>query len=319
MSFRRCPDTEPVPVCQWQTGERLTQATCELGKTPGGLVGQDVLRVRRLRKTVRSYAEQIEQSNQAIGSKRQRARMFFVTLTYRDEAPWARRHIADFVQRVRVWAKRKGWRLPYVWCAEMHEKRFVRTGIQKPHFHLLFWLPSGLTMPKPDKRGWWPHGHTSVERARTVGYLVKYTSKSDIPEGCTFPQGMRIYGMGGLDDEGKGVHRHQMLPAWIRERVRFGETVKRCEGGVFVPSTGEWFQCPYEVAVVCVQGRWKLRIAKREETEMHYSNRYGQTWEVEPGHVLQRIIDAHDYREREIRWAICMETADEMAAERGSE
>lgn len=117
----------------------------ELGEleTPGdlcsrGLLPVSLLRVRKLRRTIRSYAETIEAENKASTGKRTaRLRMWFVTLTYRDGAPWQRSDIRDYLQRVRVWARRHGFKLQYVWCGEMHEKRFQRTGVAKPHYHIL--------------------------------------------------------------------------------------------------------------------------------------------------------------------------------------
>lgn len=307
------PQEIPVPQPVFQSREMGRGDTGSQDSRSVASVTTDVLRVRRLRKTVRSYAEQLETSQRANPSKRKRQRLHFVTLTYRDGSPWSPRHIAEFLQRVRVWARRHGHRLAYVWCAEMHVKRFIRTGVQKPHYHVLIWLPPNLSLPRPDTRGWWPHGHTNCLRARSVGYLVKYTSKSHVPDGLAFPHGMRIFGCGGLDEDGKQVHRYTMAPAWVRERVPFGERWVRIDGGVFRPSTGEWWQCPYSVAVVRRGKRWRLEITPRMPVHTHYSNLLGQTWEIEPRiDGLEAILEAMRFREQEARWELCMEVADEL-------
>ena len=65
----------------------------------------------------------------------------------------------------------KGIFIHYVWVLELTKRG-------RPHYHVLFWLPRGISMPKADKQGWWRHGMTNTVPARSpVGYLCKYTSK----------------------------------------------------------------------------------------------------------------------------------------------
>lgn len=232
----------------------------------GGFVTMQRLRIRRLRKTVRSYAEKIEATNKAsTGSKAKRYRMTMLTLTYRDDARWEPRDVTDFLQRVRQWCRRRGFKMRYVWVAEMQEERAAKFGVQKPHFHLLIWVPRHFTLPKPDKQGWWTKGSTKVESARSVGYLAKYTSKGHMPEDCEFPAGMRIYGNGGLDGDDLSFHRHEMKPAWVREFVPMGTPWKRVGGGVKRLDNFEWKANPYVVQLDWRDGSWGLHIIKRRQ------------------------------------------------------
>ena len=94
-----------------------------------------------------------------------------VTLTYRDDVDWSPRQVSNYLKCVREWARRKGIFIHYVWVLELTKRG-------RPHYHVLFWLPKGVSMPKADKQGWWKHGMTRSEWAYSpVGYLCKYTSK----------------------------------------------------------------------------------------------------------------------------------------------
>ena len=114
----------------------------------------------------------------------------FLTLTYRLGTDWQPRHVTG-ASRIRHWVQHRGVRFRYVWVAEQHKSGRV-------HYHAIVWLLRGLTMPKPDKQGWWPHGFTNVQWARKgIAYLVKYATKtatSSVP----FPRGCRSHGHGGL-------------------------------------------------------------------------------------------------------------------------
>lgn len=279
-----------------------------------------VLRVRRLRRVVKSYAEQLEASNR-LRQERRRWRMWFLTLTYRDGEPWEPNDVRAFIQRIRVWAKRQGVeRLPYLWVMELHEKRFQRTGICKPHYHVLIWLPPALSMPKPDKRGWWRKGHTNRQRARTVGYLLKYTSKAHQCDGMAYPAACRVYGCGGIDEEGRKVHQHVIKPAWIRERIPMGEPWRRVEGGVLRCRTGEWWECPYVTLPVWHGGEWAVHVVERSgdlgyvtvtgETNIATEREFtfaAQLW------IRQARWELQQQEIREESWRELLANADEIA------
>jgi hypothetical protein len=171
----------------------------------------------------------------------------FITFTYRLGVDWQPRHLTECLKRKRHWVERRGVRFRYVWVAEQHKSGRV-------HYHAIVWLPRGLTMPKPDKHGWWPHGFTNVQWARKgIGYLVKYATKtaaSVVP----FPRGCRLHGHGGLD-RGRRVYRSWwMLPKYQRERCEPQDRVARARGGGWRSIvTGEWWE-----AVAYGAGGWSL-------------------------------------------------------------
>lgn len=178
-----------------------------------------------------------------------------VTLTYREVDGWHAQHVKRFLDHVRKWMHRRhGGALRYTWVAELQQRGAV-------HYHVLVWLPRGLTMPMPDKQGWWTHGVTRVEWARNpVGYMVKYATKF---QGRTdFPKGLRLHGSGGFEAEGRDWRHWQALPGWLRGQVGVGHRVARPLGGGFVlRSTGEVIRSPWRCSVsrgvVSVRELWR--------------------------------------------------------------
>ena len=171
---------------------------------------------------------------------------WFVTLTYAGADEWQPGHISRAVKRFRNWCRSKGIDCRFTWVAEIQGKRHERTGDAVVHYHLLAWLPVGVTMPQWDrptpKRGgmrppFWVHGMTNTERATSgVGYLMKYLSK--LGELTRFPKGLRLYGIGGLNKDGRDVRSWFNLPQWAKQAYGVGDLV-RCVGGLAVRSTGE--------------------------------------------------------------------------------
>lgn len=163
-----------------------------------------------------------------------------VTLTYAPQHNWAPGQISGVIRHIRQYLKRKGIELRHAWVLE-----FTKKG--RPHFHLLLWLPLGITLPKPDKRGWWRYGMTKIEWARNaVGYIAKYASKGDSlvqPE-----KGARMHGNGGVTGEALLEQRWWKLPAWAREITLHADACRRrVGGGLLLPHTGEILQSPWEV------------------------------------------------------------------------
>ena len=172
------------------------------------------------------------QEQYAKGGFRRRAAM--LTLTYRPGTDWGPRHVSQLLQHVRHWLARRSHRLSYVWVAELQKRGAV-------HFHVIVWLPKGLTLPKPDKQGWWPHGMSNVGWARkAVGYLAKYASKLD---GTThFPKHLRLHGRGGLEETRRRTVAWWLLPRFVREAFpAVGTRVQRAPGGGWCDvDTGHW-------------------------------------------------------------------------------
>lgn len=180
---------------------------------------------------------------------------WFVTLTYAAANAWIPRHVSKAVQGFRNWCESKGVPCRYTWVAEIQPKRLERTGEAVVHYHLLAWLPVGRSMPKWDmttrkargglRPAFWQHGLTNTEKAFSgVGYLMKYLSK--LGELTIFPDGLRLYGIGGLTSQGRAVRRWYNLPAWVKLVAGVGDVCK--VGNAYVMrETGEVLETPYKV------------------------------------------------------------------------
>jgi len=189
-------------------------------------------RVFRLRKSVMTAARLINDrtSIPANNPHGWRYRPFMITLTYRDGVEWRSEHISKFLDAMQAWAVRQtGSRFPYLWVMELTKKG-------RPHFHVLIWAPARLTIPKPDKRGWWKHGSRSagsrVERVRnSVGYVAKYASKFASKD-AEFPPNARIHGVGGITAWERRVVAWWKMPKDLRDDKGEGVNLwHRCPGG----------------------------------------------------------------------------------------
>ena len=178
---------------------------------------------------------------------------WFVTLTYAKADAWAPSHISEGIRAWRYWCKRRGVKCRYTWVAEIQPQRAARTGAEVVHYHLMAWLPVGVSMPKWDlpqsgRVPFWMHGMTNTEPARAgIGYLMKYLSK--LGEFTHFPKGLRLYGIGGLDEQARNVRTWLNLPQWAKCASGVGD-LKRFSGGFVVRATGEILKSPYRVSIV---------------------------------------------------------------------
>lgn len=202
------------------------------------LLNPQQIRLRRLRRAVVT-ASRLQQET-LTGSK-VRFRVAMLTLTYAECDAWRPQHIKELLRHLRQYLKRRGHAFRYVWVAELQERGAV-------HYHVVIWLPRGVTLPKPDKRGWWCHGSTRIEWARKpVSYLAKYASKVQ-SKGGEMPSGARLYGIGGLDRQDRYERAWWMLPKYIREHSpepRDNGPAKRAKGGGWLTPFGEWFPSRY--------------------------------------------------------------------------
>jgi len=198
-------------------------------------------RLARLRKNVGASAR-LHAVNQPKGF--QKDRVIMVTLTYAgDNGDWEPRHISGLIKCLRQWCKRRGVSCRYVWVAELQKRGVI-------HYHMAIWLPKGLTLPKPDKQGWWPHGMSKIEQARKpVAYLMKYLSKDTSKCFGSFPRGARIYGVGGLNDL-RCVRRWLNYPRFIKCRSDVNERWQRFAGGGWIDADGVHYPSEYEHAYI---------------------------------------------------------------------
>lgn len=191
-------------------------------------------RVNRMRKLVIAASRAIQTDLQRGGF---RFRCAMITLTYRPEEQWQPKQIARLMACYRSWLKRRGVPLQGVWVLELTKRG-------KPHYHLLLWLPKGLTPPKPDKQGWWPHGMTNCTWARSpVGYAAKYASKDETKSG-PMPKGARMFGVYGVP-----LHLgHWRAPGWMQKLSKPGDKVNCRKGGWWVNHSSGWgFRSPWQM------------------------------------------------------------------------
>lgn len=202
-------------------------------------------RVKRLKKSVWASGHL-----HGIADNGHRApKVWFVTLTYRGVKDWASNHVGVALKGFRNWCNVRGYPCKYTWVAELQSRGAV-------HYHLLVWLPQGVRMPMWDKptktlvqrrpvAPWWPHGMTNTQPAKAgVGYLMKYLSK--LGELTSFPKGLRLYGIGGLNEQARGVRSWLNLPEWVKRSHGVGE-IARAACGFVVRVTGEILEPAFKV------------------------------------------------------------------------
>lgn len=230
------------------------------GQCHGGyLLDPRVFRQSRMRKSLITGARLIDQERRKGG---RRGRWAMISPTYRPGCVYEPGDISALLKCIRQWLKRRGIGLYAVWKAELGEKngRF--------HYHVLVWLPLGMTMPKPDKQGWWKKGMTKIEWARNaVGYVAKYASK--LEEG-DLPKGARMYGVLGLEGEGLLEYRWWKCPKWVREAMpEFDhQPTRRKGGGWYSRTTGEVIRGHLQFGgFVWVNGRRCVRLVEAERRE----------------------------------------------------
>lgn len=197
-------------------------------------------RIERMRRGTITGARLLCESLQKGGF---RYRTAFITLTYACDDQWQRRHIAGLLKHYRHWLARRGHRLRCVWVAEL-------TSRGRLHYHIVMFLPKGLTPPLPDKQGWWRHGMTQAKWAQNpVAYIAKYASKGhmrwvdeDLKE-YQFPKGARIHGRCGLEVSERRTVSWWLLPRYVREVApNVGQWVVRAKGGGWLcRESGQWW------------------------------------------------------------------------------
>lgn len=249
-------------------------------------IDTSVGRLIRLKKSVMTTARLISDRVKVPANNpngwRYSARM--ITLTYRDGVEWKPEHVSKFLDTLQHWAKRQCWvTLPYVWVMELTKRG-------RPHFHILVWAPSRFQIPKPDKRGWWPHGSRSagsrveLVKRSAVAYVAKYASKGN-DEMAQFPKGARIFGTGGLLKSERRVVAWWNLPSFLREGDEGSVSYKRALGGGWLNrDTGERRYSDF--CAKWIGGKWvRVEIDKRSAADKAFQ----REWSIRLAYAREEV------------------------------
>lgn len=190
---------------------------------------------------------------------------WMVTLTYAKDDKWASGHMAQAMQAFRHWHRKKGLG-EAVRCVRVAEL----TNRGRVHYHLVIWLPAGVSMPHWDRdqtnrARFWQYGSTKSEKLRShLGYLMKYLSK--MGEFHEFPKGLRAYGVSGLSSAARTVRSWYGMPEWVKRSYGVGE-VKRMAGRLVDLATGELL--PAMFAAKLEGGQLTLKLLREYPERFH--------------------------------------------------
>jgi hypothetical protein len=224
---------------------RVTAERAAAVQAAGAFVcGGDEARMAKLRMAVGFTARAHAAARK--GHRPDEVRM--VTLTYAEGNEWQAMHIASLMDRFRKWHVKRGLKMRYVWVAEIQDgsRRADKVGRGAVHYHCAFWVPVGTAhFPKADNEGWWPHGSTRTELANgAVQYLMHYLKKGNSKNFGAFPDGCRIYSVGGLDHSLRRARRWLGLPGFVRGNSSLSDDWKRAPtgsgGGWIAPDSTHW-------------------------------------------------------------------------------
>ncbi|WP_200156175.1 rolling circle replication-associated protein [Allochromatium vinosum] len=238
----------PPGLVSFSTSDKTQQTLGLTADDPHQIIIDSHLgRLRRMRSSVLTAANLIQAR---LGSSGQRWKPAMVRLSYRDEDEFSPDQMSALMKHIREWAKRRRLPpLPYVWVLERGSQR------GRLHYHILIWLPQGVTLPKPDKQGWWPWGFTRIEWARNrrnaVGYLAKYLSKGSDKDGdsVSFPKGSRTHSKGGLTTVERSKCAWWRAPRWVKDAwPDWQDEPRPAPGGGWVSRVqGDWLPSPWRL------------------------------------------------------------------------
>jgi len=113
-----------------------------------------------------------------------KTRLVMVTLTYRASETYQPGHIGDYLKNLKKRLKENLY--AFAWVAELQRRGEV-------HYHVILLVKKGSRIPKPDQRGYWTHGMSKIETARTAYYLATYTGKEYQKNLAGYPKSCRLY------------------------------------------------------------------------------------------------------------------------------
>jgi len=211
-------------------------------ETSSTLLDQARRRLARMRRGVITSARLHQES---LTEESVRFKAAFVTVTYRPGVEWSARHVSDYVRNVRMFLTRRKIPVRLVWVLELQQRG-------APHYHLMVWLPKGITLPMPDKSGWWPHGRSNIRWARkAVGYLAKYASKGT-ESAHRLPKGARLWAQSGLRGAARECLRWWLAPRWLRAFSTPGDVLRRVTGWWENRTLGIAYRSPWVLDLIGV-------------------------------------------------------------------
>lgn len=199
------------------------------------------MRIRRLQRRVKAWSDRINPFIERLGID---YRLVMITLTYSGVDDYKAGHIRDFMLRGK---KMLGLALlAYAWVAELQRRGAV-------HYHVLLLVKKGTSIPKPDDSGWWVHGSTRIETAKTPYYILKYTGK-EYQKAGSFPKGLRMFAVwisgDVLSKSERWMFGLSALPKWLVEDIwrdgAFCKPARRVPGGGW-ECGGDRYYSPWEV------------------------------------------------------------------------
>lgn len=173
---------------------------------------------------------------------------WLITLTYRDKYGWQARNISQFNKLLRSWASRRGIRIIGFWVMELQQRG-------APHYHILLFIPTEYTPPRPDYNRRWVHGYSRQRRVTDgMPYLLKSVSK--IRSGRhAMPRNARLFGIFGLNADGRNRLRHARLPEWLQTLAEVDDRIVRQGDGFWVNWTkGAVYRSPWRFVGVRPSG-----------------------------------------------------------------
>lgn len=195
------------------------------------------LEQRRRRKKQRAKLKNvIAEVNRMSASKKTYA--LCMTLTYKSADDFDTKNISSFIDKLRRWLRRTHkCKLVYAWALERESSL---------HYHLIIWLPLGVSLDMDRLSKWWSLGSTWLERCRDVYRWGSYIAKFAKPK-KPFLRGTRLYGYGGLDATARIAIARKSMPVWLLRILPLKDRARRRKGGGWENlDTGEIYLSPYK-------------------------------------------------------------------------
>lgn len=137
------------------------------------------IRLGRMKSRIFTWAEEVDQYK-----KNHPVRLVLVTLTYAKVDDYRPGHLGNYLKNIKTKLGKN--LLAFAWVAELQQRLAV-------HYHVVLVVKPGTKIPKPDKGGYWVHGMSKIETARTAYYLATYTGKKYQKDLSKYPKSCRLY------------------------------------------------------------------------------------------------------------------------------